>query len=379
MQGLLVTEIPLERRSSRNSAFTAHSVSNQLLPRAGLDSWLVISVSTLISESPVAGAAVIEHVLNTGGKIAIAGEAESFQNIPQEALTLLQRYDAERLAYIRLHNGDLKPTFWLHDELGLFSRTETGELSHFAPLESNVRHEELLAKTSGIYRDDKLGCLRWMGGDLVPLLEDTMVITPKFLEKNSELGERGVTEQLQRIGMRKVIVLPAIDVDASPADFVVTQVNDTVFIPELDRQAFLARHPSPLLDIPDLLDEADSQLRQNGIVPVRLPMPVPYYSGHAAGIVSPVNLRQFRSADGALHAMVPWPEPTYRALRGSIVEPWPAQENHDQLKEVITVRLKQAGVESVTFFPVRSANGGGIQGLTAEVPSEFVEALRVRA
>lgn len=367
------------------------------------DNWTAITADLFSPQAPVNAEALVSLICSEGGRVAIlsrhvpaaedsySDEAtkEEYSLAQAQAQQLAQRFP-DNIAVLPVANSGNRVEYWSRDMGGLFTaegnkvaqiklKLPNAAGSYMELVEHSIREKRELILGTEI-DEISLGLLA-VQGELVFIGSDTVLLTNATRKKNAHLSEEQLIQELALIGRPRVLVVPEIARSCYHADFNAVQVNETVFIPELDARAI--RHWSnteygPLLDI---LQKSKNTLCTAGLNPVGLPMPVPPMLDAPPCLLSPVNLTQLRLASEKLVVLVPWPanQPLLGPPRFSseFTKEWLDTDLHSVYQETIRERLQAAGVDVVHFVPVKMqpTTSGLLHCVTKELPDSLVQKL----
>jgi hypothetical protein len=111
-------------------------------------------------------------------------------------------------------------------------------------------------------------------------------------------------------------------------------------------------------------------------------MPIPLYKQDEQIMMSTVNCKAIRNAQGKLSILVPWA--AQNRDRGMGVRKnwlsqwyeWVDSPLHSQYKKEIEEKFKKAGADNVVFIRCDPCGGGGAHCLTHDIPGSVIARLQ---
>ena len=345
------------------------------------------------------GRQLVESLLTSGCQVLVGQQALSSRD--RRAKTEFEQHVRPYLHGLKLKHqeklliaeilpgvqGDDSP--WLRDTLGFFvegvssgsryvrTESQNGFVCGRVPMQRRVP-AETLEKVHGIKLWDA-------GGYFYPLGVNCLAVSDAYVERNQDIyGDTTVEDcvrEFSRFGRPRVVVLKSLEQGHKHVDYCVTQVGDTVFVPELRTipDSNLVNRPA-LEAIREVLEHNRRQLVAEGFDVCGLPMPVPL-DQEGPALLSPLNIAQSFNSEGERCCIVPWlPESAIEVLlqgRPGIqrLDRWPDQDLHGQYQEEIAAKLKAAGAQRISFLPTAPVLGGSGHCMTKEFPLELAKAL----
>jgi hypothetical protein len=396
----------LQRITSRRSFYWKHETEAR-------DSFVALSGDVFTDSWEATGEALARSVLQGGGRIVLfqiqpeplQGPIQSIDShgkLNRRIEALVQEFGPERCVRLSLGRRSTEycsenSSAWIRDQIGIFcdsqSTSEGQEVLYLASLQDRLKGQPPFDRETSV-RDPRnikrlSSIIKAVGGFFYPLGSDAVAVSAAVFDrhqKESAATDIGLThteikKEFEALGRPNVVVIPYMSPSvphrlmceeeqfawrrityARHADTTISQVGETVFIPDVSSRVKRELADPALLD--DFLEKQrrlEEVLRAGGFTVEFLPR---FDAAHGLDFggapCHTINFLQYFDAQGDRHLVVP-----------GVKDMTAAEED---IRREIESKLVRAGAASVTFIPF-GGWGGGFRCLTQHVPGRAVTLL----